>query len=69
VKIHDREISQPDYAGPAPGLPGIQQVNVVIPGDLPTMQSEVLVCGSPVSSSDTRVCSKPYTIQLRRTDE
>ena len=41
----------------------------MIPGDLPTMQSEVLVCGSPVSSSDTRVCSKPYTIQLRRTDE
>lgn len=69
VKIHDREISQPQYAGPAPGLPGVQQVNFFIPEDLPTMQSEALVCGSPAGASDTRVCSKPYTIQLRRDDE
>jgi hypothetical protein len=60
VKIHDREISQPDYAGPAPGLPGIQQVNVVIPGDLPTMQSGVLVCGP---RSRIRESAQPYTIQ------
>ncbi len=69
VKIHDREIAQPQFAGPAPGLPGIQQVNFFIPDDLPTMQSEALVCGSSVLSRDTRVCSKPYTIQLRRADE
>jgi uncharacterized protein (TIGR03437 family) len=69
VKIHDREISQPQYAGPAPGLPGVQQVNVFIPEDLPTMQSEALVCAIPAGASDTRVCSKPYTIQLRRTGE
>ena len=69
AKIHDREITQPQFAGPAPGLPGIQQVNFFIPEDLPSMQSEVLVCGTPANSRDTRVCSKPYTIQLRRTVE
>ena len=69
VKIHDREISQPQFAGPAPGLPGIQQVNFFIPEDLPSMQSEALVCGTPANSRDTRVCSRPYTIQLRRTGE
>ena len=68
VKIHDREITQPQYAGAAPGLPGIQQVNFVIPDDLPSMQSEALVCGTPTLARDTRVCSRPYTIQLRRDD-
>jgi hypothetical protein len=33
------------------------------------MQSEVLVCGSASVSPGTRVCSKPYTIQLRRIAE
>lgn len=68
AKLHDREITAPAFAGPAPGLPGIQQVNLAIPGDLPTMQSEVLVCGVPANARDTRVCSRPYTIQLRRAD-
>ena len=69
AKLHDREISQPQYAGPAPGLPGIQQINLFIPDDLPTMQSEVLVCGVPATAQQTRICSRPATIQLRRNDE
>lgn len=69
AKLHDREITAPAFAGPAPGVPGIQQVNLLIPEDLPSMQSEVLVCGVPAGARDTRVCSKPATIQLRRTDE
>ena len=69
AKLHDREITAPAYAGPAPGLPGIQQVNLVIPEDLPSMQSEVLVCGVPANARDTRFCSRPYTIQLRRSGE
>lgn len=68
AKIHDREITQPAYAGPAPGQPGVQQLNLLIPEDLPTMQSEVLVCGSTSASRDNRVCAK-YTIQLKRLDE
>ncbi|MBM3796038.1 MAG: hypothetical protein FJW31_18715 [Acidobacteria bacterium] len=69
AKLHDREITQPQYAGPAPGLPGIQQINLFIPDDLPTMQSEVLVCGVPAAAPQTRVCSRPATIHLRRNDE
>lgn len=66
AKIHDREISQPLYAGPAPGLDGIQQVNFAIPGDLPAMNSEVIVCGWPANSPGQRVCSPPAVITLQR---
>ena len=66
AKIHDREISQPLYAGPAPGLDGIQQVNIAIPGDLPAMNSEVIVCGWPANAPGQRVCSPPAVITLRR---
>ncbi|MEP7367463.1 MAG: hypothetical protein ABI972_29740 [Acidobacteriota bacterium] len=66
AKIHDREISQPLFAGPAPGLDGIQQVNFAIPDDLPAMNSEVIVCGWPANSPGQRVCSPPAVITLRR---
>ena len=66
AKIHDREISQPLFAGPAPGLNGIQQVNFAIPSDLPAMNSEVIVCGWPANSPGQRVCSPPAVITLKR---
>jgi uncharacterized protein (TIGR03437 family) len=50
AKVHDRLIPTPYYAGPAPGLTGVQQVNVVIPVDLPTMQTYVYVCGNGICS-------------------
>ncbi len=59
AKIHDRVITTPFYAGPAPGLIGVQQVNVGIPADLPAMRSEVLVCAAGV-------CSPPVTLYLAR---
>src|SRR5436305_12464480 len=34
VKLHDRQLT-PVFAGPAPGQMGVNQVNVVIPDDLP----------------------------------
>ena len=57
AKIHDRIITTPAYAGPAPGLSGVQQVNAQIPSDLPTMQTWVYVC-----SGDT--CSAPVKIWI-----
>lgn len=69
AKIHDRTIPMPLYAGPAPGLPGVQQVNFTIPADLPAMTSEVLVCGQPrvaPSHGTSPVCSPPATIVLSR---
>jgi len=68
AKIHDREINQPLYAGPAPGLEGVQQVNFVIPGDLPAMNSEVIVCGWPANAPGQRVCSPPAVVVLKRAE-
>src|SRR5262249_56332801 len=44
VKLHDRNLT-PVFAGPAPGLVGVNQVNVMVPDDLPAMTTEVVVCG------------------------
>jgi uncharacterized protein (TIGR03437 family) len=64
AKIHDQTVIVPYYAGPAPGLPGVQQVDVVVPIDLPTMQTYVFVCGGP--TLDQQVCSAPAKIWLTR---
>lgn len=50
AKVHDRIIAVPACAGPAPGFPGVQQVNVAIPSDLPPMQTWVYVCGGDICS-------------------
>jgi uncharacterized protein (TIGR03437 family) len=62
VKIHDREGLLPLYAGAAPGLQGVQQVNVAIPEDLPAMTTEVLVCAT--DAAGRKVCSLPLKLTL-----
>jgi uncharacterized protein (TIGR03437 family) len=62
AKIHDRPVPSPYYAGPAPGLTGVQQVNIFIPQDLPTMQTFVYVCGG--TSAADQVCSPARKIWL-----
>jgi uncharacterized protein (TIGR03437 family) len=64
ARIHDRTVSAPYYAGPAPGLTGVQQIDVVVPADLPTMQTYVYVCGGP--ALDQQVCSPAAKIWLSR---
>ncbi|HZO56696.1 MAG TPA: hypothetical protein VFB63_28560 [Bryobacteraceae bacterium] len=64
VKVHDRDNLPTLYAGPAPGLEGIQQVNVAIPADLPAMNSEVVVCGT--GTDGVRVCSPGVVITIER---
>jgi uncharacterized protein (TIGR03437 family) len=54
AKIHDRVVAAPYYAGAAPGLPGVQQVNIVVP-EFPAMQTFVYVCGGAPDA--TQVCS------------
>lgn len=65
VKLHDREIEEPLYGGAAPGLRGIQQVNFWIPGDLPSMSSEMIICAQPERGA-ARACSQPVLVHLRR---
>jgi uncharacterized protein (TIGR03437 family) len=64
AKVHDVTIQAPYYAGPAPGLNGVQQVNVMVPAHLPAMQTWVYVCGG--DAADRQVCSPPQQIWLTR---
>src|SRR5215469_7545890 len=61
--IHDRDIPSPNYAGPAPGLPGVQQINLAIPPDLPSMTTSLYVCGT--SPGGTPVCSLPAQLTIK----
>lgn len=65
ARIADREITSPEYAGPAPTLFGVEQVNIRIPADLPPMTADLLVCGLNASTAQ-RVCSPPARITLRQ---
>jgi uncharacterized protein (TIGR03437 family) len=65
VRIHDREIVAPLFAGPAPGLPGVQQVNFTVPADLPSLAAEVIVC-SAGDAGAARTCSPPRGVTIRR---
>jgi len=62
-RVHDIDIFQPLYAGPAPGLPGIQQVNLQIDPLFPTFQTYIYVCGQTTTSQ--RVCSPAVPISLK----
>lgn len=64
ARIHDREITLPVFAGEAPGLPGIQQVNVRIPDDLRPMDTNLWLCGIPTTDPVGRVCSLPVRIRI-----
>lgn len=59
VKIHDRGNLVPLYAGEAPGIGGVQQVNVAVPGDLPAMTTDLVVCAGGACSRPVRVTLGP----------
>jgi uncharacterized protein (TIGR03437 family) len=62
AKIGDRVIEQPNYGGPAPGLIGVQQVNVALPSDLTGPTANVSVCGGAKSAQP--VCSPAVQVML-----
>jgi uncharacterized protein (TIGR03437 family) len=53
VRIADRDNLVPLFAGPAPGIAGVQQVNVAIPADLSATNADLSVC----SPGQPPVCS------------
>jgi uncharacterized protein (TIGR03437 family) len=55
VRVHDRAFSEALYAGSAPGLIGVQQVNARIPMDLQTITSDLVICAAVNCSSPRRV--------------
>ncbi|MGE5648260.1 MAG: hypothetical protein ACM336_20980 [Acidobacteriota bacterium] len=64
AKIHDQWIPVPDYAGPAPGLMGVHQVNLRVPAGWPPMTTSVIVCATSLKTG-VRTCSPeaPLTVK------
>jgi len=64
AKINDVWITDPDYVGPAPGLIGVQQVNLVVPQGWPPMTTTVTLCATAISGI-AEACSPeaPVTVQ------
>ncbi|MEO8025756.1 MAG: hypothetical protein ABI823_04760, partial [Bryobacteraceae bacterium] len=62
-RVHDIDIFDPLYAGPAPGAIGIQQVNLQIHPLFPTFQTFIYVCGQVPGGE--RICSSAIPIWLR----
>ncbi len=52
------------YAGAAPGLPGVQQVNLRVPADAQSGTAQVQICEVAAGSSAAPACSAPMTITI-----
>jgi uncharacterized protein (TIGR03437 family) len=62
VEIADRRNLIPLYAGAAPGLTGVQQVNVAIPGDLSAITTPLIICAIAGSQ---QACSTGYAVVVQ----
>ena len=62
VQIADRKNLIPLYAGVAPGLTGVQQVNVAIPADLGSGATQLIICATAGSQS---ACSAAYGVVIQ----
>ena len=64
AKIHDVWITSPEYAGPAPGLVGVQQVNLRVPEGWPAMDTSVIVCATRTTTG-VRTCSPQAPLSVK----
>jgi uncharacterized protein (TIGR03437 family) len=62
VQIADRKNLIPPYAGAAPGLTGVQQVNVMIPADLGAGATQLIICATAGSQ---QACSTAYPVVIQ----
>jgi uncharacterized protein (TIGR03437 family) len=62
ARIGSTEITNLYYAGPAPGYPGVQQINLVVPAGLGGVTTQLYACGT---SAGTEVCSLPVPLTLK----
>ncbi len=62
ARIGSTEITNLYYAGPAPGFPGIQQVNLLVPAGMGGISTQLYACGT---SNGTEVCSLPVSLTLK----
>jgi uncharacterized protein (TIGR03437 family) len=64
ARVNGGVIDPPDFGGAAPGIPGVQQVNVQLPAGLTGTSASVAVCGGTPGRPDQAVCSPPVEITL-----
>jgi uncharacterized protein (TIGR03437 family) len=62
AKIGTEAIAQPYYGGAAPGFPGVQQIDLILPSNLTGSTVSVAVCGGPTAAKV--VCSAPVSVAL-----
>jgi uncharacterized protein (TIGR03437 family) len=62
VRIGTTELTNLDYAGPAPGFPGVQQINFTIPAGLGGITTQLYACGT---SNGVEVCSLAVPLTLK----
>lgn len=64
ARVNGAVIDSPVYAGPAPGIPGVQQVNVRLPAGLTGTTAAVEVCGGVSSQADQATCSPAAQVAI-----
>jgi uncharacterized protein (TIGR03437 family) len=62
ARVGGTEITNLYYAGPAPGFPGVQQINLAIPAGLGGQSTQLYGCGT---SNGAEVCSLPVPLTLK----
>jgi uncharacterized protein (TIGR03437 family) len=62
ARIGGTELTNLYYAGPAPGYPGVQQINLMLPPGMQGMTTALSVCGTGTGGE---VCSLPYPLTLK----
>jgi len=64
AKIGSQVVTKPYYGGPAPGIPGMQQIDLIVPSDLTGNTVNVSVCGGPTASHV--VCSAAVSVAIAK---
>lgn len=62
--IGSQIVAQPYYAGPAPGLPGVQQIDLILPSTISGNTVSVQVCGG--GSRLGTACSPPVAVAIQQ---
>jgi uncharacterized protein (TIGR03437 family) len=64
VKLYGRMLTT-TWAGPAPGLVGIDELVIDLPDDLPSVITQIAVCGYASANPSAEVCSPPSTVAIK----
>jgi uncharacterized protein (TIGR03437 family) len=62
ARIGSMELANLYYAGPAPGYPGVQQINLVLPAGVSGVTTALYACGT---NAGVEVCSVGYPLSVK----